>query len=216
MKSLPPGRAPISTHLVPLQMPLMQDRLFSRIAEEVAKGHQVYVVCPRISEKTVEDDAPPIFNDEFEASGSTLPAPVKPALAVPPAHAPAKAGAVCTVYWPAARTAASPRSWTWQRSSTRRRRSAEPLPRMPGASCASSKASTADPMRGPSDGSTHAGTVNSGLRCVAGSSNPPPPFGSMQAVALLPHPTRRKSWRSPGPRCDLCARRWASRPAVPR
>lgn len=79
MKSLPPGRAPISTHLVPLQMPLMQDRLFSRIAEEVAKGHQVYVVCPRISEKTVEDDAPPIFNDEFEASGSTPPAPVKPA-----------------------------------------------------------------------------------------------------------------------------------------
>ncbi len=79
MKSLPPGRAPISTHLVPLQMPLMQGRLFSRIAEEVAKGHQVYVVCPRISEKTVEDDAPPIFNDEFEASGSPLPAPVKPA-----------------------------------------------------------------------------------------------------------------------------------------
>jgi len=79
MKSLPPGRAPISTHLVPLQMPLMQDRLFSKIAEEVAKGHQVYVVCPRISEKTVEDDGPPIFNDEFEASSSTPPAPVKPA-----------------------------------------------------------------------------------------------------------------------------------------
>lgn len=79
MKSLPPGRAPISTHLVPLQMPLMQDRLFSKIAEEVAKGHQVYVVCPRISEKTVEDDGPPIFSDEFEASGSTQSAPVKPA-----------------------------------------------------------------------------------------------------------------------------------------
>lgn len=79
MKSLPPGRAPISTHLVPLQMPLMQDRLFSRIAEEVAKGHQVYVVCPRISEKAVEDDSPPILNDEFEASDSTLPVPVKPA-----------------------------------------------------------------------------------------------------------------------------------------
>lgn len=78
MKSLPPGRAPISTHLVPLQMPLMQDRLFSKIAEEVAKGHQVYVVCPRISEKMVEDDGPPIFNDEFEASSSTPPAPVKP------------------------------------------------------------------------------------------------------------------------------------------
>lgn len=79
MKSLPPGRAPISTHLVPLQMPLMQDRLFSRITEEVAKGHQVYVVCPRISEKAVEDDAPPILNDEFGASGSTTQGTVKPA-----------------------------------------------------------------------------------------------------------------------------------------
>lgn len=79
MKSLPPGRAPISTHLVPLQMPLMQDRLFSRIVEEVAKGHQVYVVCPRISEKAVEDDSTPILNDEFEASGSTLPVPLKTA-----------------------------------------------------------------------------------------------------------------------------------------
>ena len=62
MKSLPPGRAPISTHLVPLQLPHMQDRLFSRMAEEVAKGHQVYVVCPRITEKIVEDDAPPVFD----------------------------------------------------------------------------------------------------------------------------------------------------------
>lgn len=56
MKSLPPGRAPISTHLVPLQIPKMQQRLFTRIAEEAAKGHQVYIVCPRISEKTAEDD----------------------------------------------------------------------------------------------------------------------------------------------------------------
>src|SRR5690606_38064311 len=60
MKTLPPGRAPIATHLVPLQVPRMQERLFARIAEETAKGHQVYVVCPRISEKAVEDDFLPM------------------------------------------------------------------------------------------------------------------------------------------------------------
>lgn len=60
MKSLPAGRAPIVTHLVPLQVPQMQERLFARIAEETAKGHQVYVVCPRISEKSVEDDFMPM------------------------------------------------------------------------------------------------------------------------------------------------------------
>lgn len=60
MKSLPAGRAPIATHLVPLQVPQMQERLFARIAEEAAKGHQVYVVCPRISEKSVEDDFMPM------------------------------------------------------------------------------------------------------------------------------------------------------------
>ncbi|WP_411732355.1 ATP-dependent DNA helicase RecG [Paeniglutamicibacter sp.] len=60
MRTLPPGRAPIATHLVPLQLPAMQQRLFARIAEEAARGHQVYVVCPRISEKTVEDDFLPM------------------------------------------------------------------------------------------------------------------------------------------------------------
>ncbi|GAA1497690.1 ATP-dependent DNA helicase RecG [Paeniglutamicibacter kerguelensis] len=79
MKSLPPGRAPISTHLVPLQLPHMQARLFSRMAEEVAKGHQVYVVCPRITEAVVEDDAPPVLVDQIEVNGSGSPAAAKPA-----------------------------------------------------------------------------------------------------------------------------------------
>ncbi|GAA3322914.1 ATP-dependent DNA helicase RecG [Paeniglutamicibacter sulfureus] len=60
MRTLPRGRAPIATHIVPLQLPAMQQRLFARMAEETAKGHQVYVVCPRISEKAVEDDFLPM------------------------------------------------------------------------------------------------------------------------------------------------------------
>lgn len=78
MKSLPPGRAPISTHLVPLQMPHMQERLFARIAEEVAKGHQVYVVCPRISEKAAEDDAAPELDDRMEDQGPSGSIPPRP------------------------------------------------------------------------------------------------------------------------------------------
>lgn len=54
IKKLPAGRAPISTHIVPMQLTGYRDRLFSRIREEVTKGHQVYVVCPRISETAAE------------------------------------------------------------------------------------------------------------------------------------------------------------------
>ena len=78
MKSLPPGRAPISTHLVPLQVPRMQERLFARIAEETAKGHQVYVVCPRISEKAIEDDFLPV-SDAPAANGPDGDGKTKPA-----------------------------------------------------------------------------------------------------------------------------------------
>lgn len=54
IKRLPAGRAPIHTHIVPMQLTGFRDRLFSRITEEVQKGHQVYVVCPRISDTTAE------------------------------------------------------------------------------------------------------------------------------------------------------------------
>jgi ATP-dependent DNA helicase RecG len=49
LSELPAGRAPIQTNVVPLaEQPTWMDRALSRIREEVAKGHQVYVVCPRI------------------------------------------------------------------------------------------------------------------------------------------------------------------------
>ena len=54
IRRMPLGRAPISTHLVPMQLAGYQQRLFQRIAEEVAHGHQVYVVCPRISDNRNE------------------------------------------------------------------------------------------------------------------------------------------------------------------
>lgn len=75
MRTLPPGRAPIATHLVPLQIPAMQQRLFARMAEETAKGHQVYVVCSRISEKVLEDDYLPMSVEPMpNAAGDDGPA----------------------------------------------------------------------------------------------------------------------------------------------
>ena len=50
LDELPSGRAPIQTNLVPLaEQPHWEARVWERIREEVEKGHQAYVVAPRIS-----------------------------------------------------------------------------------------------------------------------------------------------------------------------
>jgi ATP-dependent DNA helicase RecG len=49
LTQLPAGRSPISTTVVPLaDHPTWLSRVWERVAEEVAAGHQAYVVCPRI------------------------------------------------------------------------------------------------------------------------------------------------------------------------
>lgn len=64
LSELPAGRAPIQTTVVPLaDAPRWIDRVWQRAREEVEKGHQVYVVCPRISGDTSEQgesDAPAV------------------------------------------------------------------------------------------------------------------------------------------------------------
>ena len=56
LRELPLGRQPITTHLVPtLEKPTFLDRTWERIREEVAQGHQAYVVAPRIAAGTSED-----------------------------------------------------------------------------------------------------------------------------------------------------------------
>ena len=55
LTELPAGRAPIQTNVVPLlEQPQWLDRTWQRVREEVAKGHQVYVVCPRITGDELE------------------------------------------------------------------------------------------------------------------------------------------------------------------
>jgi len=56
LTELPAGRAPIQTNVVPLvEQPSWIGRVWERVREEVGKGHQVYVVCPRISGDTLEE-----------------------------------------------------------------------------------------------------------------------------------------------------------------
>ena len=56
LDELPAGRAPITSHVVTADQPALVARVWSRVAEEVAAGRQVFVVCPRIDEAdTVED-----------------------------------------------------------------------------------------------------------------------------------------------------------------
>lgn len=50
LEGLPGGRSPIDTHLVPtMRGPAWIQRVWERVAEQVRLGHQVYVVCPRIT-----------------------------------------------------------------------------------------------------------------------------------------------------------------------
>ncbi|MFJ5923559.1 ATP-dependent DNA helicase RecG [Kitasatospora sp. NPDC092948] len=52
LDQLPSGRSPISTHVVPaLEKPNFLTRAWERVREEVGKGHQAYVVCPRIGDE---------------------------------------------------------------------------------------------------------------------------------------------------------------------
>ncbi|GGM79741.1 ATP-dependent DNA helicase RecG [Terrabacter tumescens] len=50
LRELPRGRSPITTHVVDADRTGWVDRTWQRVAEEVAKGHQAYVVCPRIGD----------------------------------------------------------------------------------------------------------------------------------------------------------------------
>ncbi|MGV9423509.1 ATP-dependent DNA helicase RecG [Streptomyces sp. NPDC003656] len=52
LDQLPAGRSPIATHVVPAaDKPHFLARAWERVREEVAGGHQAYVVCPRIGDE---------------------------------------------------------------------------------------------------------------------------------------------------------------------
>jgi len=84
LTELPRGRAPISTTVVSVtEHPGWLDRAWQRVREEAAKGHQTYVVCPKIGDDAQDGRAgsgvEPADPGEFEADGD---GPRRPPLAV--------------------------------------------------------------------------------------------------------------------------------------
>jgi ATP-dependent DNA helicase RecG len=73
LAELPAGRSAISTTVVPTaDKPGWLDRAWSRIREEVAAGHQAYVVCPRIGTGTAEEADEPELDDDPEGRRAPL------------------------------------------------------------------------------------------------------------------------------------------------
>ncbi len=64
LRELPGGRSPISSTVVPAgEKPSWLERVWARIREEAAAGHQAYVVCPRIGGTGEEDETGPSEED---------------------------------------------------------------------------------------------------------------------------------------------------------
>jgi ATP-dependent DNA helicase RecG len=59
LTQLPAGRSPIATHVVPAGNRAYWDRAWERIREEAGQGRQAYVVCPRIGDDDLPEEAPP-------------------------------------------------------------------------------------------------------------------------------------------------------------
>jgi ATP-dependent DNA helicase RecG len=66
LRELPLGRQPITTHVVPVkEKPSFLERAWQRINEEVAQGHQAYIVAPRISaDSDANSDIDFLFGEE--------------------------------------------------------------------------------------------------------------------------------------------------------
>jgi ATP-dependent DNA helicase RecG len=79
LREMPVGRSPIATTVVPVaEKPAWLDRVWQRVTEEVRKGHQAYIVCPRIGDEPASDKgdkrpplavldvAPELANDQLK------------------------------------------------------------------------------------------------------------------------------------------------------
>ncbi len=71
LRELPAGRSPVATTVVPLaERPSWFQSVWRRVREEVAAGHQAYVVCPRVGDPKLAEEAesePPDTDGESEA-----------------------------------------------------------------------------------------------------------------------------------------------------
>ncbi|MFD3569669.1 ATP-dependent DNA helicase RecG [Streptomyces sp. NPDC058667] len=67
LDQLPAGRSPIASHVVPAaDKPHFLARAWERVREEVEKGHQAYVVCPRIGDEEDQKKSGASAEDQAE------------------------------------------------------------------------------------------------------------------------------------------------------
>jgi ATP-dependent DNA helicase RecG len=62
LTELPAGRKEIDSHVVRASDPALVARVWSRVAEEIAKGHQAFVVCPKIDESEKDQSGASVEN----------------------------------------------------------------------------------------------------------------------------------------------------------
>ena len=74
LTELPAGRSAIATHVVPAaDKPHFLERAWARVKEEVSRGQQAYVVCPRIGDGPEPDEAGYADEDDFASPEPTRP-----------------------------------------------------------------------------------------------------------------------------------------------
>ncbi len=87
LSQLPRGRSPIASHVVPAaEKPAFLDRAWRRLREEVAAGHQAYVVCPRIGDGAQADEEAEPREDDTGRRPPLAVTEVAPLLAEGPLH----------------------------------------------------------------------------------------------------------------------------------
>jgi ATP-dependent DNA helicase RecG len=73
LAELPPGRAPIVSHVVPVaEKPHYVERVWQRVREEAQAGNRAYVVCPRIGGEPETSGGGPGAEGEGELGTSVL------------------------------------------------------------------------------------------------------------------------------------------------
>jgi ATP-dependent DNA helicase RecG len=85
LTELPAGRSPIMSSVVPArEKPSWLERAWVRVREEVEKGHQAYVVCPRIGDdvKGAADEEGEFASGAYEADGPAANNKPRPAISV--------------------------------------------------------------------------------------------------------------------------------------
>lgn len=70
LEEVPSGRAGVTTHIVvPTERPALAERTWQRVREEVAEGHRVFIVCPRIGDGEGDDDTASVSSGSPEEEG---------------------------------------------------------------------------------------------------------------------------------------------------